>query len=365
MNVIIPIILLFALICYSNRNREQTARKIFLVAMFVLCSLLAIRYEFGPDYFSYRDIYFAIQGMDVSTYEGYGSSTEKLFLLFLQLFPNYTSFIFFLTVFWLSAITYFIKKYIVPRYYWFVLVFFVIEPNFLMLGCVAMRTTLCAAMFIIALEFLLHGKRVVYVAIILFASQFHTSILGLVPLVIINTNKKSVVFNSTFCYVMGLIAFIGFMLGSNDLINSLSQYVMETIEDLQRYEDNSIGSVSQSVNTLLFKMMSFAILLYINAAISKESDSKFVILYKIGYIAVLLQLILGQTLISDRFLLCLNPIYVCVLIRSIKHSEKIFSTTILIFAMVISSYMFYSKIDKKYNQTFVEYHSVFSAPQIP
>lgn len=365
MNVIIPLILIFALICYYYRHKEQAARKVFCFAMIVLCALLAVRYEFGPDYFSYRSIYFAIQGEDISIYQGHGSAAEKPFLRFLQMFPSYTLFVIFLTVFWLGSNIYFINKYVEARYYWFILIYFAIDPNNLMLGSVAMRSTLCAAIFLIALEFLLRGKRIFYVLLMLAASLFHTSALALVPLVLVNTKKMDIFFNSTFCYVWGGIALINFVTGANDLIIRLSQFVMENIEELQRYQEQEIGSSGQSINTFLFRLMSFLILLYINYSMSKENDGRYTILYKIAFVAALFPLILGQSLISDRFLLILNPVYVCILMRSIKKNDMNTKNIVLLFVLIISSYMFYSKMGKAYSQSFIEYHTIFSAPRIP
>ena len=365
MDVLIPITVLFSILCYSQRRNEYNAKSNFIIAIIVLCALLSVRYEFGPDYFNYRNIYNGAQGEDLKDYTGAGSTMERPFLYLLQLFPSFTSFVCFLTVFWFSTNLYFITHHISPQYYWAVLLFMVFEPTYLLLSSVAMRTTLCASLFLIALEFLLRGKRIIYILIIILASMFHSSTIALIVFALITDKKNTFVFNTTICYIMGIVALISIVVGENVLIKNLSAFFIETIEDLDRYSNRKIGGVSQSFNSLLFKIMSFSILLYINKSRNNIDEPKTIILNKIAIIAVLLQLFLGQSIVSDRFLSILNPVYICAMLNSIKYNEKRINSIIFIFVVIVSVYMFYSKITKDYSSSFLVYHSVFSAPFIP
>ena len=194
MNIYIPLGLLLSLLCFFFRKNEKKAKKAFFFAMILTCIFAMIRYEFGPDYFNYRDIYEGIQGADINNYVGRGMSVEKPFLFLLQLFPLYTLFVMGLTVLWFSTNTFFLKKYLPYQYIWIVVLYFFAKTDYFLDSLVAMRTTLCAALFIVAVFFLIRNRRLLYVTCIVIASLFHTSAIALLPLVFLNTNRNSLLF---------------------------------------------------------------------------------------------------------------------------------------------------------------------------
>ena len=92
MNVYIPLAIFLVLLCLWGRQYERSANVTFWIAMIVTCVFALFRYEFGPDYFNYHEIYDGIQGADIENYIGRGMFVEKPFLYFLQFFPKFTSF---------------------------------------------------------------------------------------------------------------------------------------------------------------------------------------------------------------------------------------------------------------------------------
>ena len=367
MNIYLPLAILLTLICFGFRFNEKNSKRALWITMMIACAVLAVRYGFGPDYVNYWDIYSGIRGSNVEGYTGTGSSTESAFLYVLSAFPSYTSFIVTFTLLLFMANTLYIHKYVNPRYYWLAILFMFIEPTFLLLELVAMRSAIGAILFIIALFFLLKGKRLIYIALIILASLIHTSCIVLVLLVFLNTSKKSILFNNLLPFVCLALAVLTILLGQNFSVEGLVDYAVDTIEELNRYEgyQDSIGGVVQSLNSFLFKIMSFVILLYLTNAGKKEMAPDYVIIYKIAVFTAMIQIIFGQSLIGDRYLMILNIVYISAIARSILTKQIIDYKIVLSIIAIIAVYMLYSKMGRDYNVSYLVYHTVFSAPYIP
>lgn len=365
MNLFIPLGLFLVLLCYVNRLNNKRAANAFVFSMSVVCVLAMIRWEFGPDYFNYYEVYEGIQGADIENYVGRGMTIEKTFLYFLRLFPNYTSFIIFLTIFWFSSNTFFLKTHVPSQYYWFVLLYFIFKSDYFLDGLVAMRTTMCAAIFLIALHFLIRKQRLIYVALIVVASLFHTSAIGLMVFVFVNSNRNSFLFKNIVIVVVGIIALVAVLIGYNPLLDSLSSFVMENVDELQRYSERDISSSGTSLFTFIFRLMTLAILVYLSKSASKETDPTLIKLYQIAVVAAMINLMLGQSLINDRYFLILNPVYILCIVISYKKNPAYVNAIISLFILVIALYILYNKFSKPYFVSFLKYKTIFSAPVIP
>ena len=365
MNIYIPLGLFFALICFIFRSNEKEAKTAFLWTMIVSCIFAMLRYEFGPDYFNYREVYEGIQGADVENYIGRGMSIEKAFLYLLQVFPKFTYFVISLTVLWFVLNALFLKKYVPSQYFGVVVLYFFFKNDYFLDSLVAMRTTLCAAIFLIAVFFLAKGKKGIFAILIVLASFFHTSSIALLPLAFLTGKSKSLLFNDIVLWILGFIALISVLIGHNFLVESLSSLVMDSFDELQRYSNRDVSSVGQSFNTLVFRIMSFSILFYLAKSGEKEKDPTIVIFYKIAVVAAMINLIMGQSLINDRFFLILNPFYITAIVLSYKKNPAHINIIVSIFLFVIAIYIFYNKFSRPYFVSFLEYHTIFSAPYIP
>ena len=367
MNIYIPLALLAALICYFFRANEKKAIRAFVFTMIVACFVLAIRYEFGPDYFNYRDIYYGVHGSVVEGYTGAGASTEMTFLYFLSYFPSYTSFIVFLTVALFLVNTLFIAKYVAPKYFWIAILFMFLEPTFLLLEMVALRSAIGAILFVVAFFFLLKGKRLIYASLIVLASLIHTSCIVLLVFALFSKNRNSIIFNQWLPFICLAAALVTIVLGDNFIVSGIVEFALDNVEELNRYEDHEavVGGVVQSLFSVLFRVMSFIIFLFLSLSARKETDGQYILIYKIAIAAVMIQLIFGQSLIGDRYLMILDIIYICAIIRSLDVKQIIDPRIVLMLIAMISIYMMYSKLSKPYNESFLVYRSIFDAPLIP
>ncbi len=370
MDFYIPIAISLASICYYFRNDNRKVKICLILSILISIIFASLRFEFGQDYISYSLIYMGIQDADLSSYHGRGSSTEILFLYVLKLFPTFTIFIVTLSVIWFSINYIYIFNYIQPKYYWIIILYMYLDSNYILGNMVAMRTSICAVLFLIALPFLFSKdkiiiNRIIYVLIIILASLFHSSSLILVLLVFINFDYKNLVFDKKFILIIFCIVIISFFSGYNIIVKNFIDYFIDNFDILQRYSYKEFGSVNQSINSIIFRMMTFFIYYNIANAGKNVKNEKMLIFYKIGCISSIMILFCGQSLISDRFMMILNPIYIISILHSFSFNPKRVNYIMSIFLAVISLYIFINKMNKPYSISFYRYKTIFSASYIP
>lgn len=364
MNVLIPLGILVTFICFLNRKNKKSIKKMLFLSFGCLALFLVLRFEFGPDYFSYWEIYESIQGVDVKYHKGYGASMEIAFLKYMQMFPNYTSFVAFNSLLWIIAMYWLCRKYADPNMYWFVLFILIFDPNTLTHVSVAMRQAFCSILFVVAFEFLNRNKPIIYCAIIIFAAQFHTSAILLLPLVLVHYDRNHFLTSSIFITCIISISLMSVLMGKNIVTDTLQPILFSNVEELQRYENYQIG-VSSSITAFLFRLMSATILIYIVSATKKDTEQKYSVINKMAIVAISIQLFFGQTLISDRLLISLTPLLVVALSRLKNFMPKYFSYVTFTFVISIALYILSIKMNKGYAETFLIYHTIFDAPYIP
>ena len=369
MDVYIPMGLLLALFCFALRNNVRNRRMIFILLFLPILVFSAIRFGFGPDYFSYWDIWQSVRGTDVEGYTGVGSSVEPLFLKLLQLFPKYTWFIVFGSVFLILSYYTLFEKYVPIKYLWFVVLFLFFNSNCLLGNYVAMRTMLCGILFICAFYFLNKNNlkgRIIYILIILLAGQIHSSAIVLLLFVLLNTKQASILYQWYIIIPIGVVALLSVMIGNNIIVSYISSYLVDNVESFSRYQEYEMGNVSSSLMAILFRLFSFVILAYLVISAKKETEQTYTLIYKIAIVAAIIQLFFGQSIISDRYLMILNPFYLIALTRAfISEKNGSYKSVLMVLVLGISLYLFNAKINKDYSVSFLHYQTIFSQNIIP
>lgn len=371
MNVYIPLGIILAILCFLVRNKTKSADTMYVLSMFAVFVFCALRYDFGPDYHAYMTMHENMKTVSsVTEYTGTGASSEIGFLYYLNLFTFFTSFIVTNAFLWVLANYLIIKKYVSSNAYWIVILYMFFNATYLKSSTVAMRSTMVAFIFMFAFWILKRGgklDKLVYIALILLAGQFHTTGLALVLFVFLTPNNNSFLFNKYFLAVLSLIGVVSLFVGGNAFIQVLSAYIMDNVEVFERYAEDEVGvgEASFSLNTLLFSLMSIAITFYLAWAGRQEHNKDYIYIYKIAVIAAIVQVVFRQGMINDRYFMCFNPFYITALIHSLKRRQKEIGYVILFFVAVISLYVFNSKLHRGYNRYFETYQTVFEAPRIP
>ena len=369
MNIYVPLGLLLALLCLFSSKSKNSAGKMFAFCMLIAFVFSAIRYEFGPDYFHYWAIYErGEQGRSLSSYWAARDEVrlEPVFRFYIQLFPKYTLFIVTNTLLWFGTIYLLFKKYVDLKYGWLIILFLFFNINCMINNYVAMRTSLAAVCFIPGFFFLTQNKRWLYLLFVLLGSMFHESTIVLALLVFLN-GKKDFLSNNGFIILSGVLALAVLVAGENFITTTLSAFAMESIEDMNRYANymSRVSGASLTFNALVFKILTFIPALYLAFAARKETDTVYIYIYKIGIISALLLLLLGQNILTDRFLMILNPFYILAVIHSFRYFKPEYNVIVMLSVFVVSFYMFYNTMNSSYAASYQVYHTIFGAPYIP
>ena len=366
MDIYIPLGLLLAFICFVFRR--QNSGVVFTLVFVVILLFSAIRFGFGPDYYSYWDIWESVRGMDTEDYLGVGSGIEPLFLKFLSLFPRYTYFIILTSILLVSSYYWLFRRYVNMNDLWIVILFIFFNVNCLISNYVALRSSISAILFILAFHFLENRSirnTIVYLLLILLASQIHSSSIVLLVFVLLNHKNNSVLFSWYFVIGAGVFAIITVLIGNNLLVSWGSSFLIDNIESFDRYRDYDVGNVSTSVMALLFRVISLVIFVFLVHSAKEENDKQMVLVYKIAVVAASLQLVFGQSLISDRYLLFLNPFYITAIVHSLRKRVDSIRAIMLVLVLGISVYLFWVKMGKDYSVSFLHYQTIFTQQIIP
>lgn len=367
MNILLPFCLFFAFLCWVNRKNKRISFFLFTSFSLLLIVLLAIRFEFGPDYFNYWTIFDSVQGEDINNYKGSGNTIESLFLRYMQVFPNYSSFVAFNSLLWVSVLYWLVVKFVNTSSYWIVILFLIVDPNLIIGSSVAMRSAIASVIFIIAIYYFISEykySRIVYVLLIILASLIHTSSLVFLPLFLIPRKKKSILSSYSYVVVLTILSLLIVITHNNFIFDIVYEVLFSNVEELGRYENYNIGTTS-SISAVLFRILLAFILFCIVTAANKDSNKNFIYVYNLGILAISLQLVFGQSIVSDRFLMYLCPFYIISLCRSRVLLPKKLSFIALIIAIAIPSYLLSIKMGKEYAVTFHIYQTIFSSSYIP
>lgn len=376
MNYYVPFALFCILLCFLFRQNIKNSNNIFLATMIIAFIFAAIRYEFGPDWFNYYDLFQELQRFGIRGYFENRGHSEPLFISYFSIFPSYTLFLAVNSLFWFGTYTVFFKKFVNNEYYWFVLLMLFFNINCILNNLVAMRQSLTSFLFLFA--FILFEKngwtvkgKVWFVLLLILCSLLHTSCLVLLPLALLSPRTKSVFFSNYYLFVILVLSLITIILDRYSLIAPLAEFLIGNIEDLQRYE--SYLEVYQSSSTSLVALLKYTIsvvlelipLFYLVHQGAREKDPAQIMIYKLGIIIATVSCVFGQGLLA-RYMMILNPFFIAAIVRACSMSPKTTSNLLVLLCVIFSSvYSFYHYLQADYCVSFLTYQTVFSAPFIP
>ncbi|CCX57315.1 uncharacterized protein BN459_00575 [Bacteroides sp. CAG:1060] len=361
MDVYVPLSIILILISLLFRQKK-VSQGAFMLSMVMICLFASLRYCFGPDYFSYWDIYREIKANGL----GRRAEGEPLFYIYLQSFPSYTAFIVTNSILWCLVFYLFYKKYIDGKYFWLLLIYILFTESCLIDALVAMRSGLASIIFIGAYEALSRKKRLIYLLIIGASVLIHTSTIALVPLVLLNNKKKSIFFSWIFVLVICAVAVVTTFMEHNMVMSMLAMQLSDSVETFAKYEHylDDMSTSSSIVRHLILKIMSIIPYLFIVAGARKETDEKYLLIYKLAMLVPILGLVIGQGMMS-RYFMIFNCFYIVALIRSIKYVPQLYAIVSILAVLIANVFMFYNSMGQEYNMTIWHYQTILSAPSIP
>lgn len=364
MDIYIPLTLFLIVLNFCLNRTSNSAKTAFKVSMLILFVFAALRYDFGPDYQSYLNIYSDLKKFGLNE----NRENEIIFYSFLMSFPSYTFFIISSTFLWYITYYFFYKKNVEPKYYWLLLFYICFTETCIIDSYVAMRSAFFSFMFVWAIYFLEQNKKIYYLAIVIIGCFVHMSSIFFLPMVFLNRLHSKYFWNKYFYIIIGLITIYSLLLGHNKLMIMMTSFVISNAESFDKYatylEDMSDTGIGAFIRHFILKGLLFIPFITFCISIKKDNVQRFHIYYKLAILSSILALIFGQGMMS-RFFMVLSPFYVVALIRSIKFNNRLLSVVAICCVLVANCFMLYNMMHADYSKSFLKYKTFFEANIIP
>ena len=354
MIVVIFLGIFSVLFSYLTKCKEfKNGLKVSFLLIFIF---LALRFNFGNDYFSYLDLF-----NEFSSLENYDFTNpfsffyEPGWVILNFFFKDLGFFSMNIILAMVSSVIYyrFIVKYVQRNLYWLAVFIYVFTPTFLLLQSTAMRQSVGLMIFIISIDYLIKKRFLPYLILILFASIFHYSAFFLIFLYpIIYLNSRIQIYSGSILISLYFLLFVF----SKNLAPLFKDLLININDKYSAYTEQ--GSVNSGLGFVYFTFLLFIIVFN-----DKRHNEEIGLISKISILSFFI-IPFGLIIeMSGRFAMYLSPTVVVVypnLVKNFKQRyEKILLVTILIvFTMYQFVSFFYSKT---YYPYFFEYQTIFTS----
>ncbi|MFD0826425.1 EpsG family protein [Neobacillus sp. M.A.Huq-85] len=177
------LIFLFALFfTFPDLNKRYP---VYIITFFSLFLFLALRYDYGNDYMQY----YSIHNLFVNGQSAWGEN-DILFKYLNLLIPNFYLFIAITSLFYILTIYLLIKKNLRVKDYWLSVMLLLINPYLFLVQLSSIRQTIAICFFVIAVNFAVKRKLLLFLLFILIAAGFHSSAIVLLPLYFVLNDSK-------------------------------------------------------------------------------------------------------------------------------------------------------------------------------
>ena len=230
-------------------------------AWLIIFAFLAVRYDFGNDYLSYKDIFDDINAFHnffIDEDEHVEAGWQVLCRIFRPL--GFQAMIIFLTAFECYIFYRFIKKNVPERYYWFSIFIFVFNPSLMLIGASMLRNELTITLFVLSIDYIRDRKLIPFLAITLLSMQFHSSAIVLFLFYIFayikNIESKQIVYAIIFVVYIVLIS-------ATSQLGHIIEDVAMLADEEEALEYYSMNAPMAYVGTGIGTIISYLIFVYV------------------------------------------------------------------------------------------------------
>lgn len=349
-----------SLVVFFAALGSSKKRLLWLRFSFTLIFLfLALRYNYGNDYQAYLLLFNSLNKPDIVLPYEYGWQVLNI------IFKPFGFFAMVIFLSFINCIIYyrFIVKYVPASYYWLAVFIYVFWPPMMLVQLSSMRQTLALLLFIYSLKYLYSKKLIWYLLCIAVASQFHKSVIILLPLYLIVRRdwkmswKKVIAFILLFLLMFVVIDKIG---------GYLSYAVGLFFDKYDAYFDEGADEL-QSGYGFVYTVIVFIIIILFSLY-QKNEDLFLSKLSIVGHYIIPLSFIVLTAyrlrVYTQIFMIPIIPI----IIRSIsneKYINKIVKLMIMFSYVLYTLIAFYQFFNTEINiRPYGIYKTIFTAPKM-
>lgn len=284
-----------------------------LLAIFVFSIVFGMRYYVGIDYHNYFDVY-VNDSYEILRFE---PGFQFLTILIKSTHAHYV--VYFAILAFLQLSFFFLsfrrQKYLLP----FLCIMLFMSGTFMCGWMNIIRQTLAATIFVFASSFLVYrGLRniIIYLLLILLAVSFHYSAVILFVLPLIWSFKVDWISSRRPQYIILIIAFLGQLLGINQLFMGTVDFVGELFgwDDYLDQVHGGARTGAIGIYDILTFVLNVMVVAY-SSSLKKfyMKDVFFPYVYKVGYFGIIVSYIFSSSMLISRMVLFFNifqyPLY--------------------------------------------------------
>lgn len=362
------IILVLLSVFFSWLQQVGAVKNGLKITYFLVFLFLALRHDFGNDYSGYFNSFLGLQSLkdDSFYFKGYEYGWLYLNYFFKYLFGDIG---FHVMIACMSAFTCFVLyrftiKYIPSKYYAFAIALLLLEPNNILVLSSGMRQALAVAIFLLSFDYLLQRKYLHYLSGIILASLFHTSVLVLILLIVLNIVNWRIYLPYVLLLLLGLFFLLNNLSAIFDQINFLLEFQesVYTGYTKQGQEQQKYG-LGFALSVFLYMSV-----LIVNRKTYFQIEKNTII--KIALISLLFLVFSLSIQLTARLNYYIFPIVVSAFAITLGNLEKLkstatpiisrFSTLVIVAFFAYQNYIFWQS--EVYAPYFTEYKTIFQSP---
>lgn len=276
-HVIIPLVLFFTI---PDLNRKYP---FWLFSFLILFLFSALRYDFGPDYMAYFNIFNSIQ--DGTSSWGQSDWLYKQLNLWI---PNFFVLIALLSLFYTFSVGSLIRSNLKVKDYWFSFLILLINPYIFLVHQSSIRQTISICIVVLSISFIIKRKLIRYTVLVLIATGFHASAIIVFPLYFILNEKKIVSWNKL--AIIGGLAVLLF----TPIFDVIAYKMLEYMPIHYRfYYEQGLQNTTRA--TILSSVYFFVVLFNINKLHGRE-----IIYGKLSLVATMLSILALRASMINR-----------------------------------------------------------------
>ena len=235
--------------------------------------MIALRMDWGGDYENYEVLYNYFKGMSWGELETDDNRNELGFRFLVFVSPTFRHFIVLSSLILSIGVYFFFYNIIAEKYWPYVFVLIFVDKYALFGDIAGIRNGLAVCFFLIAIYYLMKGKRWQYLAIIFLGSFFHTSTLIFLPLYFVKDRGLNMKYTSILLIFGVYILFSALTPGSWASVIDVMFAEMDSFSKYNYYMENAGISYDQGTSFILalFLLYVIARTTQLSTLTSKES----------------------------------------------------------------------------------------------
>lgn len=362
----ITVIFIGILVMLSGYYAKRHSRAL-VFAFVIIFAFLALRYNYGNDYISYSDGFDRLTQYNSASVWQYDFDIESWEAGWVALnvacqHIGFQGVIILWSLFYCVVFYYFIKRYVVAKYYWLALFLLVFMPMAMLIGLSMLRNMLAILVFIIAFKFLLKKglkNSIIYLLLVYTATLFHKSAYVLLPLVILPYINVKIGKWSIIAILILNLSLFGF---STFFADKITMFIANS-DIFSSYDAYTQSGNNRAVSIglgYLVNMMFFSMALFLNSDEKDEANKmavKMLIFYNLLIPIGVFVLALGR--LGFYFI---PFMIICYANMFAKINNLFVRSIVIVMLMIFTIYQFVMFMhDPIWTNAYLEYRTIFSA----